>query len=393
MVQTKQMDARDLLQLEPALQGDSSFSAEQRKDPEVMKMVSYLSSAQLPEDEKEAKKVILQSSLFTLLDGVLYYLDPKRADRRRCVVPRHLHQSIIEENHSGPMGGHFSGERSYKALVHHWWWQGMYSAVMTHCSSCPQCAIVNSSGRINKPPLHPIPVQRVFQIVGVDIMDLPKTTAGNKHVVVFQDFLSKWPFVFAVPNQKSDRIARLLAEEVVPVFGVPEALLSDRGTNLLSHLMRDLCQMLGIKKLNTTAYHPQCDGMVERFNRTLKTILRKHAATFGNQWDRYLSGVLWAYRNTPHESTGEKPSFLLFGTDCRTPTEAAYLPSSPLCPADVTDYRQGLMLSVASARKLAAENIQKAQVKYKRNYDRVMKSQCTTLSTHRARNASLQTVY
>ena len=103
-----------------------------------------------------------------------------------------------------------------------------------------QCAIVNSSGRVNRPPLHPIPVQRVFQIIGVDIMDLPKTEAGNKHVVVFQDFLSKWPLVFPVPDQKTVRIAHLLAEEVIPLFGVPEALLSDRGTNLLSHLMLDM---------------------------------------------------------------------------------------------------------------------------------------------------------
>ena len=85
-----------------------------------------------------------------------------------------------------------------------------------------------------------------------------------------------------------------------------------RGTNLLSNLMADLCRMLGVTKLNTTAYHPQCDGAVERFNRTLKTILRKHAAKFGCQWDRFLPGVLWAYRNTPHTSTGEKPSFLLY---------------------------------------------------------------------------------
>ena len=112
-------------------------------------------------------------------------------------------------------------------------------------------------------------------------MDLPITEAGNKHVVVFQDFLSKYPLVYPVPDQKSIRIARLLVEKVVPLFGVPEALLSDRGTNLLSHLMKDVCEMLGIKKLNTTAYHPQCDGMVERFNRTLKTALRKHAARFG----------------------------------------------------------------------------------------------------------------
>lgn len=161
---------------------------------------------------------------------------------------------------------------------------------------------------------------------------------------MFQDFLSKWPLVFPVPNQKAERLARLLVDEVIPFCGVPEALLLDRGTNLLSHLMMDVCSSLGIKKLNTTAYHPQCDGMVERFNRTLKTILRKHAGTYGRQWDRYLPGVLWAYWNTPHEATREKPSFLLFGMDCRTPSEAAYLKPTNLYPIDVDDYREKMKL-------------------------------------------------
>ena len=145
---------------------------------------------------------------------------------------------------------------------------------------------------------------------GISIHTWPPP-AGNKHVVVFQDFLTKWPLVFPVSDQKAITIARLLAEKVIPVHGVPEALLSDRGTNSLSHLMLDLCIMLGIKKLNTTTNHPQTDGMVERFNRTLKTALRKHAAKFGAQWDTYLQGILWAYRNTPYEATGEKPSFVL----------------------------------------------------------------------------------
>ena len=152
----------------------------------------------------------------------------------------------------------------------------------------------------------------------------------------------------------------------VPVFGVPEALLSDRGTNLLSHLMTDVCKLLGVRKLNTTAYHPQCDGAVERFNRTLKAMLRKQAAKMGNQWDRYLSGVLWAYRNTPHESTGEKPSFLLFGLDCRSPTEACLLPPSTV---DVNDYREEMMLSLSSARQLASATLLEARKRYKRTYD------------------------
>ena len=205
-------------------------------------------------------------------------------------------------------------------------------------------------------------------------MDLPKTECGNQHVIVFQDFLTKWPMVFPVPDQKAIRIAHLRADEVIPNIGVSEALLSDRGTNLLSHLMMDLCKLLGIKKLNTTAYHPQCDGMVERFNWTLKTTLRKHAATFGNQWDQYLPGLLWAYRNTPHESTGEKPPFLLYGFDCRSPTEAALHPPHLIKPTDVSDYRQELILSLATARKLAAESIQKAQRQYKTQYDKKAKS-------------------
>ena len=87
-------------------------------------------------------------------------------------------------------------------------------------------------------------------------------------------------------------IVRILVDEVVPFCGMPEALLSDRGTNLLSHLMQDICELLGIRKLNTTAYHPQCDGLVQRYNRTLKTALRKHAARFGVQWDCLLPGVV-----------------------------------------------------------------------------------------------------
>ena len=221
-----------------------------------------------------------------------------------------------------------------------------------------------------KPLLHPIPVQYAFQIVGVDVMDLPTTERGNRHVIVFQDFLTKWPLIFPVPDQKSLRLVRLFVEELVPMFGVPEALLSDRGTNLLSYLMKDICQLLGTKKLNTTSYHPQCDGMVERLNRTLKAMLRKQAAAHGNQWDKFLPGVLWAYRNTPHEATREKPSFLLFGIDCRSPTEAAYLPTTTSPAIPVADYRQELIHSLSSARKLACQCVAEAQKRYKFQYDK-----------------------
>ena len=188
-------------------------------------------------------------------------------------------------------------------------------------------------------------------------------------MLVFHDFLTKWPMVYPMPDQKLLRISQLLVNEVVPQFGVPEALLSDRVTNLLSYLMIDVCRLLGTQKLNTTAHHPQCDGMVERFNQTLKTMLRKYAAEFSMQWDKYLPGALWAYHNVQHDSTGEKPSFLLYSVDCWTPTEAALLPPHALEYTEVSDYWEEVVLSLSSARRLAAEAIQSAQVRYKSNYD------------------------
>ena len=110
-------------------------------------------------------------------------------------------------------------------------------------ANCPPLVSMGP-GRKTKPPLHPIPVQCPFQILGIDVMDLPQTERGNKHVVVIQGWGTKWSFVFAVPDQKLSRIARLPTEEIIPRFGVPEALLSDEGTNLLSHLVLNLCKML-----------------------------------------------------------------------------------------------------------------------------------------------------
>ena len=105
--------------------------------------------------------------------------------------------------------------------------------------------------------------------------------------------------------------------------------------------------------------------MIERFNRTLKTMLRKRAAQFGIQWDVHIPALLWAYRNAPHDSTGEKPSFLLFGWDCRSPTEASLLPvSEDVSYTTISDYREELLLTLSSARQTALDSIREAQRRY-----------------------------
>ena len=113
--------------------------------------------------------------------------------------------------------------------------------------------------------------------MGVDVIQYVKSEAGNQYAVVFVDYLTKWPEVFPVADQTTLTIAKLLVEEIIPRHGVPKELLSDRGAAFLSKLMAEVYELTGIHKLNTTAYHPQTDGLVERFHRTLTDMLAKNS--------------------------------------------------------------------------------------------------------------------
>ena len=117
-IHTTEMSARELLAVgSNCVAGLDKFSTEQQKDPSVQEIIASLSTGKLPDCDQRAKRIAAQVLSLALVNGVLYFLDSKGGDRKRCVVPRQLRERIMEKNHSGPMAGHFSGERLYKALV------------------------------------------------------------------------------------------------------------------------------------------------------------------------------------------------------------------------------------------------------------------------------------
>ena len=181
-------------------EGVTDYASEQHKDRQLKEIIDFLSSGRLPEDSKRAKIVASQEALFSLVDGILYYVDPK-SNQRKVAAPQHLRKQLLEENHHGLYGGHFSGPKLYSTLVKR---RGMYTDVLAYCKKCPKCVIVTGGGHLHRPPLHPIPIQKPFQI----IMDLPCTESGNNSVVVFQDMFTKWPIVYTVPDKKTERITK-----------------------------------------------------------------------------------------------------------------------------------------------------------------------------------------
>ena len=171
----------------------------------------------------------------------------------------------------------------------------MSADVRRFCRGCLNCASRKGPRRAIRPPLQSIPIQKPFNRVAVNVLQLPLTTRGNKYVVVFMDYFTKWVEAYAVPDQQAQMIARLLVENIVCRHGVPQELLSDRGSNFLSELMLEMCSILGIKKLNISGYHPQTDGLVEKFNYTLTNMISKHTDAGTLEWDQQLQLLLFAY--------------------------------------------------------------------------------------------------
>ena len=134
--------------------------------------------------------------------------------------------------------------------------------------------------------------------MGVYVLQLPKTKQGNKYAIVFMDYLTKWPKVYAAADQTAPTIAKFLVEELISRHGVPSELLSDRGPAFLSKLLFAVCECMGVKKVNTSAYHyhPQSHGLVERFNHTLTDMLAKSVTPGSSDWDEKLPYVLFSYR-------------------------------------------------------------------------------------------------
>ena len=160
-----------------------------------------------------------------------------------------------------------------------------------------------------------------FSRVAMDrVGPLLRSRSGNRYILVLCDYATWYPE--AIPLKNTD--AETIAEELVALFsrvGIPHEILTDQGSNFQSQLLKELYRLLRVEAIRTSPYHPQTDGLVERFNQTLKAMLRKTASDEGKDWDKLIPFLLFAYREVPQESTGYSPFELLYGQDVRGPLD------------------------------------------------------------------------
>jgi transposase InsO family protein len=352
----------------------SKWRTAQLNDPECMALIQFLKSGGLPDGDVLRTKVLATASNFVLQDDLLYRIStsPTKTLQLCLVTPESLVAEVLWLFHNDSMSGHLGLARTYDRIRRRFYWPNMYRDTAKYVQTCTDCATRKTPRRPLPGLLQPITVTEPFHTVGVDILGpLPETSKGNKYALVFSDYFTKWVEVFAIPSMSAQTVAQHLLDDIVCRYGAPQRLLSDRGKNFLSSTVRAVCDILGIKKVNTTAYHPQTDGIVERFNKTLCDMLAMYVSTDQKDWDVGLPSVLFAYRTSLHPSINESPYFLMFGREPFTPTDASLsLPRNPENEwTSIEKYRAELVTRLTRAWKLANDSLQRAHENQKRTYD------------------------
>ena len=199
---------------------------------------------------------------------------------------------------------------------------------------------------------------------------LPQSRAGNKYVLVICDYATRYPE--AIPLRCID--AEHIPEELIKVFsrvGVPKEILTDQGSNFTSQLLTEVYRLLHTQPIRTSPYYPQTDGLVERFNQTLKAMLRKTADEEGKDWDKWVPYLLFAYREVPQSSTGFSPFENVYGRQVRGPLDILKesWETSSKSNESIVSYVLSMQEKLSTMSELAEENLAKAQQRQKIWYD------------------------
>ena len=315
-------------------------------------------------------------------NGLLYRKHQETKTGRsfnQLVVPKELRRQVMSVNHESAFSGHLGAKKTEVRILPNFFWPGLLQDVIRFCCSCDVCQRTVKRGSVRKVPLGSMPlIDTPFKRVAVDIVGpiAPPSEAGHRYILTLVDYVTRYPEAVPLKKITTEAVAEVLLD-IYSRVGIPEEVLTDQGTQFMSECMQEVSRLLSIKGLTSTPYHPICNGLVERWNGTLKSMIKRLCQDQPKQWHRLINPVLFAYREVPQESTGFSPFQLLYGRSVRGPgtilkelwTKEVNIPEVKSSYEYVTELRERL----EDLLKLAQEELEKSLKQYKWHYDRKAK--------------------
>ena len=336
----------------------AKIEAEQERDPDVQSIILQLRSKEHVND-------------FVLCNDVLFRLVSKRNHRTKNKIPylpKTMVCSVLKAFHDHPMSGHFGVQRTLTRIRIRYWWPEMRKTVENYISSCERCKKFNVLR--SKAPGHLKsfdPPDDVFQVIHMDFWGpVRASTEGNKYVLVLTDNLSKYVIAKAMPTNTARDAADFIMNEFIMVHGTPQRLISDNGVHFNNAMMKNISATLKFIHAFSAVYHPETNGQVERFNSTFCTQLSKYNDEERDDWDDYLSAIVYAYNTSVHSTTGFTPYELAFGRM----NKSVFDPTSPTIKLPKSgEFYTRLRKIRRILLKKAQENIRHQQQLTKQRYD------------------------
>jgi len=308
-------------------------------------------------------------------DGVLYRQGPK--EQPRIVIPGALVKKVLSSYHELPFTAHQGVSRTIGFISKKYWWETLREDVSVFIKECEACA-KRKTGRKTVAPLGETQVAYEFlDVVSLDIVGpLPVTEKGNRYLLTFIDHFTRFCEAIPIARQDTETVAREFVLRIITQFGVPKKLLTDRGANFTSALIKETCKLLKIQKLQTSSYHPQADGVCERMHKLLIDMISHFVRKDTRNWDDYVPYAIMAYRAMPHCSTKYSPYYLVFGKDMRLPIEDDWTPQlgdNNLQEVDYENHVKVLAKRLQEASRVAKQQSKLSHEVAKRYYDRYVK--------------------
>ena len=272
---------------------------------------------------RKSRVLMMQFKKLELNNGLLIR---KTKSRKQLVMPFKYHDLIYSELHQKM--GHLGCDRVEELARQRFYWPYMKKDIETFVREKCSCLASKKPNVQEKAPLVPILTTTPFEMICIDYLKLGKCKGGFQYVLVLTDHFTKFSQAYATKTKSSKDAANRVFNDFVLQFGLPQTIHHDQGSEFNSGLFEELHRLSGVKLSNTTPYHPEGDGKVERFNRTLLNMLRAIPEPEKKNWKAFLPKLMFAYNSTVNKATGFSPFFLLFGRDSLLPIDCL-LPMEP----------------------------------------------------------------
>lgn len=284
------------------------------------------------------------------------------------VPPEANRPDIIRENHDTPVGGHKGVTKTINRIRYKYQWPRLRNDVQKYVKACRECQLKKLIRLKTRQPMVLTDTPgTAFEKVSMDIMGpLPTSRNGFTHILTIQDLLTKFSLAIPLRHTTSVAVADAFVDELICVFGAPRIILTDQGSNFVSSLLKNVARRFKIRRVKTTAYHPQSNGSVERSHQVLWEYLKQFAKK--DNWDEYLRLATFSCNTSVHEGTQYTPYELVFGKVAETPSNDP----AQIIDANKTysDYLATLFNKLRDTQEIARENLRTAKTRSKRYYDK-----------------------